>query len=256
MLRRLKAWYQRRLLQRHPIAEPLWRQITQALPVLAGLDAGQRRRLRDQTTLFLQQKDFFGAHGLEISDAMALQVAVQACLPVLELDLALYRGWSTVILYPDTFVVAREETDAAGLVHNSRHELAGESWEDGPVVLSWADVSAREPPHGPGTNVVIHEFAHKLDMRNGVANGMPALHRGMSPELWAATLSAAYDQLVAAVERGRETIIDPYAAEDPAEFFAVISEYFFAAPGVLRDALPEVYRQLVGYYRQDPAHRQ
>lgn len=256
MLDRLKAWRRRRVLQRHAIPEPLWQRVTQALPLLQGLDARECRRLRELTTLFLHQKDFYGAHGLEVTDAMALQVAAQACLPILELDIDLYRGWSTVILYPDTFLVPREETDEAGLVHSSRHELAGESWEGGPVVLSWADVSARVPPHGPGTNVVIHEFAHKLDMQTGVANGLPPLHPGMDQAEWAAAFTSAYERLVKAVEQGRETIIDPYAAEDPAECFAVASEYFLAAPGVLRDAFPDLYRQLVRYYRQDPAHRQ
>ncbi|MAT64931.1 MAG: hypothetical protein CMN57_04755 [Gammaproteobacteria bacterium] len=255
MLQQLKSWRRRRVLRRHAIADSLWREVTAALPVLQGLEAGERERLRELTTLFLHDKDFYGARGLEVTPAMALHVAVQACLLILNLELDPYRDWSTVILYPDTFVAPREETDEAGLVHSSRHELAGESWDGGPVVLSWADAAPGASPHGPGTNVVIHEFAHKLDMQTGSANGLPPLHRGMSVQVWSEVFTAAFEQLLRQVGQGRETLVDPYAAEDPAEFFAVASEYFFEAPAVLRHEFPQVYRQLVLYYRQDPALR-
>lgn len=226
------------------------------MPVLKGLTVAERVRLRELTTLFLHEKDFFGAHDMSVTQGMALHIAVQACLLILNLDPDLYKGWTSIILYPDTFVVPREETDEAGVVHSSRHALAGEAWEIGPLVLSWADAAPGVAPHGPGTNVVIHEFAHKLDMETGNANGLPLLHRGMDIDSWSADFSAAYNQLREAVERGQETLVDPYAAEDPAEFFAVVSEYFFETPALLREQFPRVYRQLEGYYRQDPAMRQ
>lgn len=255
MLQLLKNWNRRRVLKRHVIPEPLWHQVTASLPVLKGLTVVERVRLREITTLFLHEKDFYGAHDMEVSQAMALHIAVQACLLILNLDPDLYKGWTSIILYPDTFVVSREEIDAAGVVHSSRHALAGESWEAGPLVLSWSDAAPGAAPHGPGTNVVIHEFAHKLDMQTGHANGLPLLHRDMNIESWSADFKAAYEQLRDTLENGDGTPIDPYAAQDPAEFFAVVSEYFFEAPCLLREQFPRVYRQLERYYRQDPAGR-
>ncbi|RRQ22880.1 M90 family metallopeptidase [Thiohalobacter thiocyanaticus] len=255
MLSRWKNWRRRRVLLRHAIAEPLWQQTMAELPALRGLNRDERARLRELATLFLHQKDFYGANELEVSDTMALCIAAQACLLILNLDLDLYRDWSTIILYPDTFVAPREETDEAGVVHSSRHELTGESWEAGPVIVSWADAAPGAAPHGPGTNVIIHEFAHKLDMQTGSANGLPRLHRDMDVQAWSSAFSTAFEQLIERVEQGRETRIDPYAAQDPAEFFAVTSEYFFETPRVLREDYPEVYSQFCRYYRQDPAAR-
>lgn len=255
MLSRWRNWRRRRVLRRHAIAEPLWQQAMADLPALRGLNRSEQARLRELTTLFLHQKDFYGAHDLEVDDAMALCIAVQACLLILNLDPDLYRDWSSIILYPDTFIAPREETDDAGVVHSSRHELTGESWEAGPVIVSWADAAPEASPHGPGTNVIIHEFAHKLDMQTGSANGLPRLHGNMDVQAWSRAFSTAFEQLIERVEAGRGTRIDPYAAQDPAEFFAVTSEYFFEAPEVLREDYPEVYDQLRRYYRQDPAAR-
>lgn len=256
MLQRWKNWKRRRVLRRHAIEDALWQRGTASLPLLQGLDADELARLRRATTLFLHEKRFYGAQGMAVSEEMALHIAVQACLLTLNLDFDLYRGWSSIILYPDTFVVPREDIDEAGVVHSSRHETSGESWETGPLVLSWADAAPGVSPHGPGTNVIVHEFAHKLDMLNGIPNGLPPLHHGMDIDSWSADFTAAYEQLIETVERGMEPPIDPYATQDPAEFFAVASEYFFAAPAHLQEVFPAVYKQLVSYYRQDPAGRQ
>ena len=134
--------------------------------------------------------------------------------------------------------------------------MSGESWGHGTVVLSWADAQqAGQAKNGRGYNVVIHEFAHQIDMLNGDANGFPPLHADMNPEQWAKTFSAAYEHFCKRVDDWEETAIDEYAAESPAEFFAVISEAFFETPLAVRKEYPDVYAQLALFYRQDPAAR-
>ena len=211
--------------------------------------------LRKLTSLFLHEKAFSGAGGLQVDKSMQVIIAAQACLLILNLDLDYFDGWSEIIVYPDTFVVTREEYDASGLVHETRRTLGGEAWGRGPVILSWEDARPGAHPHGSASNVILHEFAHKLDMLNGAANGMPPLHAGMVRENWTAALSQAYGSLYHQVERHHHTAIDPYAAENPAEFFAVLSEVFFEDPSHLHHLYPEVYRQLSLFYRQDPEQR-
>ena len=246
----LKDWRRRRTLARHRIDEPLWRAVLAQLPFLRGLSADEARRLRELAVLFLAEKQVSGARGFEVTDAMRVSIAVQACLPILELGIARYDGWSEVIVYPGDFRVPISETDDHGVVHEFEDERAGESWPGGPVVLSW-DAAA----HATDMSVVIHEFAHKLDMANGEADGLPPLHAGMDRHAWSESFRAAYEGFCDAVERDRETWLDPYAAEAPAEFFAVISEAFFEAPNETRRRYPDVYEQLRRFYRQDPAGR-
>ncbi|MDH3320751.1 MAG: zinc-dependent peptidase, partial [Betaproteobacteria bacterium] len=203
----LKNWRRRRVLARHRIEEPLWRAVAASLPFLRGLSADQARRLRRLVLLFLAEKQFSGAQGFALDDAMRLSIAVQACLPILELGFARYDGWSEVIVYPGDFRVPISETDEHGVVHEFKDERAGESWPGGPVVLSWDAAT-----HAPDMNVVIHEFAHKLDMANGEADGMPPLHAGMDRRAWQEAFRAAYDGFCDAVDRGKETWLDPYAA--------------------------------------------
>jgi MtfA peptidase len=185
---------------------------------------------------------------------MRLWVAVQACILILNLGLEYYRGWSGIILYPQQFVPRHQQVDEIGIVHEGDEPYAGEAWLGGPVVLSWADIQGTEYPDG--VNVVIHEFAHKLDMLNGDANGFPPLHPGMSRAAWSQAFSAAYEDFCARVDADEDTDIDPYASESPGEFFAVLSEAFFEIPDVVQEEYPQVYGQLSSFYRQDPAQRQ
>ena len=136
-----------------------------------------------------------------------------------------------------------EWEDEAGVVHTNDEPMAGEAMERGPVVLSWADVEASQDWDAAGMNLAIHEFAHKLDMRNGAANGCPPLPPEMAPHIWKRTMLAAYEHFQKRVDRGERTAIDPYAAESPAEFFAVLSEVFFVEPQLLRHEYPAVYQQ-------------
>ncbi len=246
----LRDWKRRRVLARHRIDDALWASVTRAMPFVQRLDDGETRRLRELALLFLAEKVFSAERGLQLTEAMRLSIAVQAVLPVLELGLDSYAGWSGIVVYPGDFQVKREEVDEHGVVHQWDDELVGESWPGGPVVLSWDAV------HGePGINVVIHEFAHKLDMAYGAADGMPPLHHGMDRGRWAGAWREAYEGFCDAVERGQQTWLDEYAAESEAEFFAVMSEAFFLDPLQARRRSPEVYGQLVQFYRQDPAGR-
>ncbi len=223
------------------------------MPLLARLRPEELQRLQRLAAGFLRRKSIDGAGGLEVSDPMRELVALQACLPILELNLDFYRSWHSIILYPDEFRAPFEFSDPAGVIHQGSRDLSGEAWHHGPVILAWSHVEQDAQEPGSAANVVIHEMAHKLDLLNGDANGMPPLHREMDPRRWSAALSVAYDDLTGYVERDAEPPIDPYAAHSPGEFFAVVSELFFAWPEILLGTYPEVYRQLGLYYRQDPA---
>ncbi len=232
--------------------EEAWRAVIE-LPVFDGLSEEEIARLRELAGKLLADKAFNGAGDAEVDAGMATVIAAFAALPVLNLGYGWYEGWNEIVVYPGEFLFDGEQTDEAGVVHHVRHARSGESWEGGPMVLSWQDV--QWSGRGEGFNVVIHEFAHKLDMKNGSANGRPPLHSGMSPEDWAHDFQTAYDDLCRRVDGGEETVIDPYAAESPAEFFAVLSECFFEAPDVLHEIYPAVYGQLQRFYLQDPLAR-
>ena len=239
----LNDWRRRRVLRKHAVDETLWTELLRRMRFLRG---GQK--LRDLALLFLAEKEFAGVRGIEVTDAMRVSIAAQACLPILELGLDWYRGWRGVVVYPGDFRVRRREVDEAGVTHEWEDDLAGEAFPGGPVVLSWDALA-----HETGMNVVIHEFTHKLDMLNGEADGLPPLHAGMDRRAWASAFERAYEGFCDALERDRDTWLDPYAAEHPSEFFAVVSEAFFTEPAETRRRYPDVYDQLRLFYRQDPA---
>lgn len=240
----------RRTLRRDPIPHLVWHDVTRRIAVLQELDAVQMAHLRELATWFLHSKAINGVQGLEVTLAMRVTVAAQACLLILNLDIDYFDNWVEVVLYPGAFRVNHEQRDAIGLVHSEARDLTGEAWLRGPVILSWDDVERDTYHPQPGHNVVLHEFAHKLDGLSGVTNGMPPLRRGMSRKRWAEDFSGAYDALCRQVAAGKSACIDPYAATSPAEFFAVASEYFFTAPDILKDCCPGVHRQLTLFYSQ------
>lgn len=252
----VSRWWRRRRLERaHADIDPaLWPDVCAGLPLLAGFDAASRQRLIDIAALFLHQKTFEAAGGAELSLRTGMELALQAALPVLELGLDWYRGWHAVIVYPDEFVPAREVMDEDGLVWQDDEPKSGEAWEQGPVILSLTDALAGR--ERSGYNVVIHELAHKLDLCDGAANGHPPLHRGMDERSWARAMQRAYDDLGRRADAAPDlSVVDPYGATSPAEFFAVVSELFFELPHRLRGVYPEVYAELAAFYRQDPALR-
>jgi len=179
---------------------------------------------------------------------------VQACLPVLSIGLESYQDWKTTVVVPDVFVEEHTAADQAGVVHEWNEDQSGESWDTGPVILSWKDVEASG--WCDGYNVVIHEAAHRLDLLDGEMNGRPGLHHSMDPGEWHAVFSSAFADLKRRARRGKRRLrIDPYAIQDDAEFFAVSSEYFFEKPSLLAEEYADVYRLLGDYYRQDPKSR-
>ena len=239
----LTDWRRRRVLDKHRIDDALWQEATAGLAFIP-----KSEKLRELALLFLAEKQFTGAHGMTVTDPMRVSIAAQACLPILELGLDWYAGFTGIVVYPGDFRVQRTETDELGVVHEWDDELAGEAMPGGPVVLSW-DAAANDPE----INEVIHEFAHKLDMLNGAADGLPPLHAGMDRAAWARAFEQAYEGFCDALERDKQTWLDPYAAEHPSEFFAVISEAFFTDPAETRRRYPDVYQQLKKFYKQDPA---
>jgi Mlc titration factor MtfA (ptsG expression regulator) len=254
MLGFIKRTRRQRVLARQALPARRWETMLADIPSMAGLDEHARRRLRDLALLFLHEKSLEPAGGHSLDESQCLRIAALACRPVLELErgIDLYAGFKSVIVYPGEFLVRhRAHEDEVGVVHESDDVLSGEAWENGPVVLAWQDVLASG--QGRAFDVVAHEFAHKLDLTDGAINGLPALHRGMSVEAWIETFQAAFDDLTERLERDEETWLDPYAAEDPGEFFAVCSEMFFDVPDELGAAYPQIYAQLAAYYRQDPA---
>ena len=192
------------------------------------------------------------AQGFAITDAMRTRIALLACLPILNLDFDCYDTFISVVVYPDEFLVRdREVVDEDGVVHTGDDVLSGESWEQGPVLLAWSEVE--QSGRGEGYNVVAHELAHKIDMLNGEVDGVPPLHAGMRLPEWTAAFDEAYEDLLDRLDRDEEPWLDPYAAEDPAEFFAVCTEMFFDVPKRFAEEYPAVYAQLAAFYKQDPA---
>lgn len=246
----IRNWRRDQILQQEAIPDGLWFKLIN-LHCLKGLDPDELLRLRALATLFLHDKTITAAHDLDITDEMRVMIALQACLLILNLDLAYYRNWVQIILYPGEFLLEYDDIDEFGISHHVRNAASGEAWSAGPVILSWDDAAHAEPGH----NVVIHEFAHKIDMLHEGANGCPELHANMSAYAWHDIFSTAYEQLCHQVDQHHETVIDPYATESSAEFFAVMSEMFFELPLVLQQHFPAVYEQLTLFYRQDPAQR-
>ncbi|KAF0812753.1 Protein MtfA [Andreprevotia sp. IGB-42] len=248
----VKRYLRKRYLARHPISDTIWQQVI-ALPLFTGLSAAEKGQLREQAAWFLHKKSITAIDGLEVTPGMRVLLAAQAVLPVLNLGFDAYDDWHEIILYPGLFRTRDRYTDHFGLVHEREQILAGQARSNGPVLLSWADVA--ESAWLEGWNVVIHEFAHKLDMRSGDPNGDPPLHKGMSAAAWKRAFSNAYHHLVMLADRGEYSPIDLYAAENPAECFAVFSEYFFETPHAIADHYPAVYEQLKQFYKQDPLAR-
>lgn len=242
-----------RRLRRGPlrIDADLWRAAVAATPWCARLDPARNERLLGLVTRFLDRKAITPVAGLVLDDVARLQLAALCCLPLLEFGAEGLHGWSQLLVYPDAFRVGRTHEDAAGVLHEWDDELIGEAWDQGPVILSWADVQADLAEPDAGYCVAVHEIAHKLDVLDGVLDGTPPLP-GAWQRQWADDFQQAYDALARAVDRGRRTAIDGYAAEAPEEFFAVCSEYHFSDPRTLRSAMPKVAAHLERFYGPSP----
>jgi len=249
----IRNWLDRRIIRRSSITSAQWATAFAALPLLQGLTIDEKRSLQELAILFIHRKVFEGAHGLVVTRPMTLIIALQACLPILKLGLGGFEGWVSVVVYPSGFAPKRVIRDEYGVEHHVQSNLAGEAWQRGPVVLAWDETE--RAGFIDGHNLVIHEFAHKLDMQNGHANGFPPLHPEMDITVWTEAFRAGFEDLQHKCNTGEYIGIDCYAASSPAEYFAVLSEVFFERPDVLQQHYAAVYEQLRQYYRQDPLVR-
>ncbi|MCZ2291653.1 MAG: zinc-dependent peptidase [Burkholderiales bacterium] len=253
MLRALSRWWRSRseaaALRRRPIPDDLWKRTLVRYPFLRTAADPQGLALRRMTSLFLDRKEFTAVPPLRLTNDVVVAVAAQACLPVLQLGLHHYDGFVGIVLQPDQVVAHRQHLDEDGVLHEYDEVLSGEAVQGGPVMLSWRDVRGSGRSAAEGYNVVIHEFAHVLDMEDGLADGVPLLPPDIPRALWLQTLGAEYEAFAARVDAGEDTALDPYGAHAPEEFFAVASEALFVAPERLQAEHPAFHRLLARFYR-------
>jgi MtfA peptidase len=252
----LTTWLQRLIGEptRLSLPEATWQRALRRPAWTSALDAATKARLREFTERFLADKAISAAGGMELDDDQRVLIAMLCCRPVLYLDYGWLQGWHEVIVYPRPFRRPAQEYDGrAGVVSEWDSHASGESWWRGPMVLSWADVSASVDAPRSGYDVVVHEIAHKLDGLHDGVDGAPRLHVNEVTG-WARDFQAAFDELCADLNAGREPPIDAHAGEAPAEFFAVCSEYWFTAPGLLHAAYPAVAARLAAFYGNPQAN--
>lgn len=285
MLDLVKGWLPRRWRRPPPIPESMWQQLLVALPFLETLDVAEHDRLKDLCSHFLLEKEFHPANGLQFDDGMALAIAAQACLPLLHMHgpsgqpagdplelLDWYDDFVGIVVQPGAVVARRKTTDGAGVVHHYNEVLAGEAMDRGPIMLSWDAVTPSDSGDTSGSNVVIHEFVHKMDMRNSrfgdSPDGAPPLPQeflGSSSAkeartLWRQTMQQqfeAFSESVAVAERfgGDRPWLDAYAATHPAEFFAVTCEAYFVSRARFGLEFPSLVRLYDGFFRPRQASR-
>lgn len=260
MLGAIARWWRHRreaaALARRPIPDDLWKRTLIRYPFLQRPDDPGATRLRRLCSLFLDIKEFTAVPPVRLTNDVVVSIAAQACLPVLELGLERYDGFVGIVVQPDQVVARRQHLDDDGVMHEYDEVLSGEAVEGGPVMLSWRDVRGSGRTAAEGYNVVIHEFAHVLDMADGVADGVPLLPPDLPRDKWTELLAAEHARFAQRIEQGEmDTALDPYGAQAPEEFFAVASEAFFVCPQPLCDEHPELYGMLASFYRTDPAAR-
>ena len=243
-----------------PLPPALWQQVLAQYPFLGAQSPDDLERLHDMTARFLRDKEFTGAQGLAITDEMALAIAAQAVLPVLHLGLDWYDDFVGIVVHPDEVVARRQAVDDAGVVHDWDEVLAGEAMDRGPVMLSWRDVREAGTAFEQGYNVVIHEFAHKLDMRDGANDGCPPLPSRVARQQWLAVMQAEYEafrERVIVAERfgGEPTWLDPYGAEAIDEFFAVACEAYFVNRQRFAEEFPRLLPLFDGFFKPALAGR-
>ena len=250
--RRWRELREARAIARRPVPDDLWRRTLNRYPFLRRRDPGDEILLRRLVSLFLDRKEFSAAGRIRLTNDVVVAIAAQACLPILRLGLERYDGFVGIVLHEDAVVARREWMDDDGVVHEYDEVLAGEAVQGGPLMLSWRDVRTAGQSARDGYNVVMHEFAHVLDMADGISDGVPVLPADIPVREWTHTLQTALHSLQSRVENGEPTALDAYGAQGPDEFFAVASEAFFVAPALLRAEHPELCALFTRFYRQDP----
>lgn len=243
--------HQRRALFAAPFPDR-WRRILWAnVALYRRLPPDAQRKLEDGTRIILAEKDWEGVQGLALTDEIKVTIAGMASLLVLGFHGDYYPNIETIIVYPQGFLVTEQRMETRGVFAEAVVPLSGQAALQGPVIVSWADVQASIA--GSGGNVVLHEFAHKLDMRDGVADGAPYLDSKAQIEQWSRVMSAEYQQLVAETQAGERGLLNPYGATNAAEFFAVATESFFESARELQATHSELYAVLRDFYKQNPA---
>jgi MtfA peptidase len=250
--RRIQAQREQAAVDRRVIPDDLWKRTRIRYPFLQRRDPADEASLRRLTSLFLDRKEFSGADGLRVSNDIAVAIAAQACLPVLKLGLQRYDGFVGIVVHRDAVRARRQHLDESGVQHEYEEALAGEAMEGGPIMLSWSDVRRAGRGQSTAYNVVIHEFAHVLDLADGQSDGIPLLPPDLPRAEWLATLHGASSDLARQIDAGESSTLDPYAAQGVDEFFAVASEAFFVTPAALLAEHPALYDVLSRFYRQDP----
>ena len=249
------AWVERRRarLRARPFPAAWRRILRRRVPLVARLPAPLQLRLKGHIQVLLAEKPLIGCQGLVVTDEMRVTVAAQAALLLLGRERPDYfADLRQVLLYPGAFVVDRVAPMGGGVLQDQRRVLAGESWQQGQVILSWTDVREGAAVADDGRNVVLHEFAHQLDQQTGAANGAPALHSRAQAARWAPVMREAYARLQALGASGQPSVLSDYGSTSEAEFFAVATEVFFEQPQALADEYPALYDELAVYYRLDP----
>jgi Mlc titration factor MtfA (ptsG expression regulator) len=232
-----------------------WLDIIQRnVPHYQRLTTDEREQLQAFIQVFVAEKNFEGCAGLEMTDEIKVTVAAYACILLLHLEHHdYYPRLQSILVYPDAYFVRVTRWGPNNEIIETHEQRMGESWRTGAVVISWNHVLHRPSDPSGGRNVALHEFAHQLDGENGFVDGAPALPRTSMYRAWARVLGKEYHALGEAADADRPTFLDKYGATNPAEFFAVVTEYFFEQPQQLKQLHPELYEELKLYYRQDPA---
>jgi Mlc titration factor MtfA (ptsG expression regulator) len=235
---------------------PAWIELIERnVPYYRSLTAEERRELQGHIQVFLHEKEFEGCAGLEITDEIRVTIAAQACTLLLHRETDYFPLTHSILVYPSHYFAETSRPIGGGVVQESLEGRLGESWHRGPIILSWDDVVRGAADPHDGHNVVFHEFAHALDGESGAMEGAPQMPKATMYTAWARVLGAEYRRLLSDLERNHKSTIDVYGATNPAEFFAVVTEAFFEKPGALKARHPELYAQLMAFYRQDPAGR-
>ncbi|MBU2966041.1 zinc-dependent peptidase [Amphritea sp. 2_MG-2023] len=255
MFKQLRHWLENKRIKKMGLTTEQWESAIADWPVMQRYQGAERAALQDMAFRLMVRKRFVSGDHFQFTQEMCLKVATMASVPILHLGLAWYDHWYTIILYEGDFIPNRPYRSDDGVVHAQGPGLSGEAWLRGPVILSWASVceTGAHARHTKASNVVIHELAHKLDMLRDGANGAPPMHPDMRPGEWHDIFTAAWDRLQHDLQRHRPLPLDDYALTNPAEFFAVCSETFFEDAQQMKQKMPEVYRLLCQFYRQQPA---
>lgn len=249
---RLFTEMRRKRLKSRPFPPDWLAVLKEKIPLYPRLPPADRVELQGHIQVFVAEKYFEGGDRFTITDEVRITIAAQACILLLHRQTDYYPGLSSIIVYPEEFLAPFREVDESGVVTEGIDQRSGESWWEGTLVLSWEDITAGGLDVHAGYNVVLHEFAHQLDTEDQLTSSIPHAPGHEQPG-WVQTLEQEYLRLQHDTAHGRTTVLDPYGAESPSEFFAVATECFFEKPRPLRERHPKLYEELVRYYRQDPA---